>query len=470
MNIKKRARMARFLDYNTSLVMQKYKKNLSRRAKQDPFALPGRRSYLFKALLMSKATMAGYIQWWQSYSVVGRSSVARVSKGIRVDSLKVINGSVILRDALRALSTNGSLKQKKNYRACILIIFLIFIYAKAGVAGTDLLSCVDKFKGLPYLDDMGIIVTSELLHIEEYPHAFNASFIELNDNYLIVFRQDTKKNAHSMPMTITMAQACADKEFKSFNKLHAYKTEQSGAHDGRLFSFNNELYLLFTYLLYKGDVKLQDDILVETQYMQQALARLDEYGDIMTVRELQYGEQKKEKNWTPFNYRDQSQIPHLYFFYKFNPKEIIHLHKSGYIEQVVKDQKKSESLVVLWERQWGEIRGGTPAIQIDDEYVTFFHSSFKHKKKTWYVCGALTFENQPPFAIKRISRCPILAHNFYTAISSDKRLFSPDALVLFPCGLQCKDNYLYVLCGENDIAMRLIILDTRLLMESLIKV
>jgi hypothetical protein len=61
--------------------MQRFPGNLSRRNSQDPFALPGRRSRWFEALLTYKATMAGHAQCRQNCSVVGRTSVASVSKG-----------------------------------------------------------------------------------------------------------------------------------------------------------------------------------------------------------------------------------------------------------------------------------------------------------------------------------------------------------------------------------------------------
>jgi hypothetical protein len=90
--------------------MQKFPNKLFRKNNQDPFALPGRRSYMLEAMLVDKAAMAGFVQWLQSCSVVGRTSVASVSKGTG-RAFTEIFGSVMLRDALRALSTNGAFQQ-----------------------------------------------------------------------------------------------------------------------------------------------------------------------------------------------------------------------------------------------------------------------------------------------------------------------------------------------------------------------
>jgi predicted GH43/DUF377 family glycosyl hydrolase len=354
------------------------------------------------------------------------------------------------------------------------LLFLCTIFLSLTLVGIlygDFLSGVDPFHNIFYFDDGAVIVGSELLHIEGYPHAFNASFIEHNNGYMMVFRQDTKKKPNVMPSTIRMVRARFTKDSLFSNEAQEYRMGHCGAHDARLFRFNGELYLLYTYLVYKNKAQpAHNDVLTFTEYMRQALARLDENGDVAQVIELNYGTQKKEKNWTPFEYKDDTGKSYLYFVYRFNPREIICVQGSGHIEPVIREHKKSDSLINIWERQWGEIRGGTPAIKVGDEYLTFFHSSFKHKKQRWYVFGALTFKSNPPFTITRISPCPILAHNFYSAESSDKRLFGPNMRVLFPCGLICESNYIYVLCGENDVGIRLITFDKMHLMDSLIPI
>lgn len=344
----------------------------------------------------------------------------------------------------------------------------IFLIAVHCLLYCDIFSHVDQFHDIPYLDDANVILRSELLHIKEYPDAFNASFIEHIDGYLTVFRQDSKKSPDMMPLTISMGLVNLNRNFIQSNKAIESQLEHIGAHDGRLFYYDHTLYILYTHLLYQESSKPgKKDLLRFTNRMHQAIANLDENWNIVNVRELNYGTQKKEKNWTPFEYQDAAGMPHLYFVYRFNPKEIICLKESGAIEQIIKDANKSQALINMWENRWGEIRGGTPAINIGDEYLTFFHSSFKNKNQIWYVFGALTFQKDPPFTITKISKYPILAHNFYKAESNDQRLFSHDRLVMFPCGLICENNLIHVLCGENDIGIRLVTFDKKRLLECL---
>lgn len=349
------------------------------------------------------------------------------------------------------------------WRFLLTVIFAVWLNCTGTLHG----GC---FGDVKFLDDNGIILDSKLLHIDGYPNAFNASFIrEDNGDYLVTFRSDCKKNPNLMPTAITMGVAHMGADLSAVYNLSEYRCKHIGAHDGRLFWYNYCRYLMYTYLVYPESVQQIDrDKLRDTDCMRVAVARLDKNGVVQDLRELQYGLQKKEKNWTPFEYCNEIGRSYLYCVYRFNPKEIICIQDSGQIEIVVQEQEKSQPLMDIWERRWGEIRGGTPAIDIGEEYLTFFHSSFNMKRHVWYVCGALTFEKNPPFKIKRISAEPILAHSFYQSVSTDKRIYSSNKHILFPCGLICENNILRLICGENDIAIRIITFDKMRLIENLV--
>ena len=69
---------------------------------------------------------------------------------------------------------------------------------------------------------------------------------------------------------------------------------------------------------------------------------------------------------------------------------------------------------------YGELRGGTPAVLINNSfYFSFFHSSNEPKEsgddvlKT-YVMGAYVFCKKPPFKILKISALPIVHNSMYT--------------------------------------------------------
>ncbi len=129
-----------------------------------------------------------------------------------------------------------------------------------------------------------------------------------------------------------------------------------------------------------------------------------------------------------------------------------------------------------WEQKWGLIRGGTPAIHLGNEYLSFFHSSFLHQEVVYYIFGAITFEDTPPFSIKRISSAPLLFKKMYDKPVLPEIWFYPRKRirVIFPggiaAGVEQGKEVLYVLCGENDVAIKGIVLDKEALLTSLQKV
>lgn len=64
--------------------------------------------------------------------------------------------------------------------------------------------------------------------------------------------------------------------------------------------------------------------------------------------------------------------------------------------------------------RYGELRGGTPALLVRGEYLTFFHSKRRvHGRRMTYFVGAYTFQSDFPFGITSISKHPIVADTFY---------------------------------------------------------
>lgn len=69
---------------------------------------------------------------------------------------------------------------------------------------------------------------------------------------------------------------------------------------------------------------------------------------------------------------------------------------------------------------WGILRGGSPALEVDGQYLAFFHSpkemvtaNSRGEKSLHYFMGAYTFSLEPPFAIEKMSLEPIIAKGFY---------------------------------------------------------
>lgn len=330
-----------------------------------------------------------------------------------------------------------------------------------------------ELQAIPYAEDTCIVLDSKRIQFDNIPCTFNASIVNHNDGYIIVFRQDIKP-LNSPRTAIKTGFAHFDQQLHPVSNPSFYDTIHQTAHDARIFSFDNELYLLYTYI-FLGDTPFTKWNPL-TAPMRQALAKLDSNGKPYQVTELNYGSNLREKNWTPFEYKDSTGAAHLYFIYTFNPLEIISFDSTGSVNPIVTPSNKVESLNSLWERQWGPIRGGTQALLLDNEYIAIFHSCFiLENKLKCYVFGALTFEKEYPFRITKISPYPIITRDFYTTIDCEcwkHRLVKKN--VMFPCGLAKGQkngrDVLYLTSGENDHIIKLITLDTENLLKSMITI
>jgi predicted GH43/DUF377 family glycosyl hydrolase len=175
---------------------------------------------------------------------------------------------------------------------------------------------------------------------------------------------------------------------------------------------------------------------------------------------------RREKNWTPFIHEDK-----LLLAYTIDPHLIFRpfLDGSEECETVAKSYPSS-----IWE--WGEIRGGTPAIQLsDDYYLGFFHSSILlnsvHSNNIpilHYFIGAYLFSTKPPFEIKYISPEPIIGNNFYHG-AIYKPYWHP-VRVVFPCGLIIHNEEVWISYGKQDHEIWIAKLDKRKLLADLIHI
>jgi predicted GH43/DUF377 family glycosyl hydrolase len=142
----------------------------------------------------------------------------------------------------------------------------------------------------------------------------------------------------------------------------------------------------------------------------------------------------REKNWAPFDYNGQFAV-----VYSDSPR-VIYFPYTGKI--VISGQD------VEWD--YGQVRGGTPAIKWNGQYVTFFHSALNDNGKYWvdgrtYFVGAYTFEPKPPFKVTAITKIPLMKGELGPP--------NPIAVVikaLFPAGVAPTHDSFYVSLGMND--------------------
>lgn len=101
----------------------------------------------------------------------------------------------------------------------------------------------------------------------------------------------------------------------------------------------------------------------------------------------------------------------------------------------------------FWVRKYGELRGGTPAVELNSSHlIAAFHSSFYKKigPFRWhsYVMGLYIFESTPPFRIRGMSAEPIgqdvfyfgQTSRFYEELAYVRRCYNLHSFVI-PCSV-----------------------------------
>lgn len=165
-----------------------------------------------------------------------------------------------------------------------------------------------------------------------------------------------------------------------------------------------------------------------------------------------------EKNW---NYFHQNGIWHM--VYGATPHQVVPFTNDFKTLAVLNPSLKTShasdvkpigpDTVPCWETKWdssvwkyGLIRGGTPPVLVDGEYLTFFHSSTKWSEdKRQYHMGVYTFEAKPPFRITKITLDPLLSGSRYD------RWYPSKPPCVFPTGTILRNGTWLITGGCNDI-------------------
>lgn len=328
------------------------------------------------------------------------------------------------------------------------------------------ISSCEKLVGIPFADDAEIITRVTNIVIPEVPCAFNPSIVKRNGGYLLAFRDDPIQQPPPMIQSrVGLVQLGPD--FSVEGPISYVNTGNDHSSDPRLFDYDGKLFTLSNHLTHMSN----------TYLCHLDISCLDpESLETIGVTHLQNPETPREKNWTPFVYSDEEGNNDLYLIYLFNPMTVARFTHpfTGNLEPFVSLGPK---LPLAWENAWGQIRGGTPALLVDDEYLVFFHTYFYSQHKDWYVFGALTFEKDSPFRIKKISPYPLLFHSMFKANTRPGWWFERGGFfknVEYPSGfVEGEENgkkVFYVVCGENDRAITLLTIDKTKLLNQLVSV
>ncbi len=313
-------------------------------------------------------------------------------------------------------------------------------------------------------EQLGVVKEVKKINMPSVLAPYNASIIEKEGGgYYLFFRHDESRNAWKMPSFYSyIGYAELSPDFSVLNVTNKVDTGSRFSEDPRIVKVGKSLYLSW------------NDAIDEDNY-----ARSIHVGEwnpktskLEYITNLQQYIAPVEKNWVPFERKEKEDYS-LGFVYGIYPHKIIGFANPERNEVIHPQYEGYNALHDLhWVKQWGIIRGGTPARLVGKEYISFFHSSFKEGGKIWYVMGAYTFEAKAPYKITSVTPCPLLFPGIYTS----EILNTADATkhCIFPAGLAIEekqgDILLHVSCGENDSAIKIVTIDYKKLREMMVSV
>lgn len=294
------------------------------------------------------------------------------------------------------------------------------------------------------LSNASILKTKEI-HIPGYPDAYNPSLIPFEDGYLLSFRvryHDLASYIRKLCNVRTdyIGLVKLNQQLDVCGKpylldLQSYDDCLShSAQDARLFKHGKQILLFFNdygATRHRSSYALYVTELIEKEGKLQPKQRAEQlkYENMISI----------EKNWVPF-----VAVSDLFLIYSSQPHHILKPDlETGICQSIAQTEPR-----VAWE--WGEIRGGTPALALDEGLLTFFHSSqelpaesfFGSKMGRNYAMGAYIFESTAPFKIKKITPFPLGTIEDYTTSNRRK--------VVFPSGIAIDGETIHVVWGKND--------------------
>jgi predicted GH43/DUF377 family glycosyl hydrolase len=312
-------------------------------------------------------------------------------------------------------------------------------------------SCLYSFldKNDKFIEDIKEIKLPDNSH-----QNFNPSIVPYKNHYLLSYRHKKTKKSYSHEVYLVEL----DNNFNPISQpqlldIPIPKIAAITVQDPRLFEFNNDLYMTF------------NNYYDKKMYISQIVEKNDEFVvhnlNIITKHPLAHG-QIMEKNWSPFVYSDS-----IFFIRSFDPYFVYKYDKNtNSCTNITFNYSEIE-----WE--YGQIRGGTPCLKINNNFLTFFHSSkkffssFHNKSLKHYIIGAALISSEPPFEVKAISKKPIFHEEFY---NGDISIPWKPMLVVFPCGFIVEENKIHLVFGKQDASCFVATIDIKGLFKSLKKV
>ncbi|MGL4347916.1 MAG: hypothetical protein ACRCSV_00435 [Chlamydiales bacterium] len=329
-------------------------------------------------------------------------------------------------------------------------------------------SCLPRqLQHVPLAEDSGMLLAVRNITIPAYPYSYNPSLVQGVDGFHLVFRFDIKlpELPYGRRFSSYIGITALDKNFHPKGYPAILDTSSEFSEDPRCTYVGDECYLIFNDCSSYSTIR-------DFRSMRVAQIDLSRY-KLKTIHNLDIQMQPIEKNWIPFAVRNEEGAK-LFLSYTINPHKILKLFNPVHNKLEHLPLHQLSWVDNPWEQNWGLLRGGTPAILVGDEYLAFFHSRFidRETKLAWYVMGAYTFASTPPFQLQSISPHPILFQGIYQTTvrnteSSHLRCIYPSGIVFAKEG---DKEVIYVACGENDRAIKILTFDKQKLLDDLIPI
>lgn len=287
-----------------------------------------------------------------------------------------------------------------------------------------------------------LVVAVTKIPLDSCPGAFNPSLFRTDQGIVLTFRYCPDR---LMQWISYIGLVLLDENLQPISEPELLNTTPenssipSQAEDARIFSYKGDLHVIFTGnrdTLNPTAQQRRDMFIAKMSYVDGhfTLAK-----PLKLYHQQMYFRRTWQKNWTPFEWNDR-----LFMIYTINPHEILSINPlSGECLPLFRTFSP-----IGW--SWGELRGGTPAMLIDDEYLAFFHSSIfmsspasNNVSMYHYYMGAYNFAAEPPFKITKMTTSPIMHKDFHTQSFCEKR-------VVFPGGYIVSGPYFQVAYGKDD--------------------
>ena len=317
--------------------------------------------------------------------------------------------------------------------------------------------------------------------------SYNPSIVEDNDGYLMTFRFDCTSRSHTDTQSYTLIHEMS-KAFAPISRLQLIgmpafssgKSENSIMEDMRIFKINNQLYATVS-----DNV---DGINYNFRSRRVHFLKLKKDNEEWHADSAAFFAPPNnlplrgtEKNWTAIPVIDNQDKEVPSFIYALDPQFMLIRAKS---DKTLSGEANTEIFQkclspIPWEREkYGELRGGTPLVWVEElqGYIGFFHTAKvleNHRGKIYYL-GAYVM-NGVTQCVSHISPKPLLYPGMY---DGNKGFWvhemGPDAQVIFPTGLEKgiwdHRSVFVVSAGINDYRAKILLLDQKALLSSLIKI